>query len=229
MTRPVEKVERPSGADEPAIPPALPWHEVPLVRATPVSLAGYGQLVDDPDSVTVDIVTWPSLGWRPVDQGTGNQGGITSGHLDVWWEGEALHARNSAVDEQSLIGWSRNPGEIQAASPSASLPNRTRVLLWRAGYQPDSSRLIFPVDHRPFIVPLALPGDDITPEDFVAFFVEAGRGLQILPGVWHESALPLGEKGLFLAKQGKVHARISCQFPEEFGVFLSVPVREPRP
>src|SRR6478736_4032328 len=52
---------------QPDVPRALPWHEVPLVRATPVSLAGYGELVDDPEDFPVEIVTWPALGWRPVD------------------------------------------------------------------------------------------------------------------------------------------------------------------
>ena len=37
-------------ADEylaPYVPGELPWHEVPVVRATPASLKGYGKLVDD--------------------------------------------------------------------------------------------------------------------------------------------------------------------------------------
>ena len=30
--------------------PSLPWHEVPLIRATEESVKGYGCLVDDPDA-----------------------------------------------------------------------------------------------------------------------------------------------------------------------------------
>lgn len=63
----------------------------------------------------------------------------------------------------------------------------------------------------------------------MAFFVEAGRGLYIPPDVWHEAVFLLGEKGDFLGKQGKVHARIACQLSDEFGVFLSLPLRAPRP
>lgn len=212
----------------PDVPPALPWHEVPLVRATPVSLAGYGLLVDDPEHFDVEVVTWPALGWRPVDPGTGNQGGTVSGNFDVWWEGEVLFARNQAVNDQYLIGWSRNPGELgrPVASP-ADPPDRSRVLLWHANYHPDGGQLFYPADGGPFVVPLALPGDDVTPQDFAAFHVEPGRGLYIHPGVWHEAVLPLSAQARFHDRQGRVHARVSCLFPDEFGVFLSIPLRSP--
>lgn len=212
----------------PSVPPSLPWHEVPLVRATPISLAGYGVLVDDFEDFPVEIVTWPALGWRPVDPGTGNEGGTVSGHFDVWWEGEVLFARNEAVNDQYLIGWSRNPGELASSgSNSPSPPDRSRVLLWHANYHPDGGQLFFPADGGPFVMPLALPGDDVTPQDFAAFYVEPGRGLYIHPGVWHEAVFPLSERGRFRDRQGRVHARISCNFPEEFNVFLSIPLREP--
>jgi ureidoglycolate lyase len=215
----------------PAVPPTLPWHEIPLVQATPVSLAGYGLLVDDPEDFPVEVVTWPALGWRPVDPGTGNQAGTVSGFFDVWWEGEVLFARNQAVDDQYLLGWSRNPGELEGAGRDVPEENadRSRVLLWHANYHPDGGQLFFPVERGPFVVPLALPGDDITPADFVAFHVEAGQGLYIHPGVWHEAVFPLAKQARFFDEQGRVHARVSCNFPEEFGVFLSVPLREPRP
>jgi ureidoglycolate lyase len=221
--------ERPINYLEPEVPPALPWHELPLIRATPVSLAGYGELVDDPANFPVEIVTWPALGWRPVDPGTGNEGGTTAGNFDVWWDGEVLFGRNEAVNDQYLLGWSRNPGELSAPGRSDTPPERSRVLLWHANYHPDGGQLFSSVDGGPFIVPLSLPGDDIAPGDFVAFFVEAGRGLYIHPRVWHEAVFPLSEKSRFFTKQGKVHARISCHIAQEFGVFLSIPLREPRP
>ena len=34
---------------EAASKPSLPWHEVPLIRATDASVRGYGCLVDDPE------------------------------------------------------------------------------------------------------------------------------------------------------------------------------------
>jgi hypothetical protein len=213
----------------PSVPGQLPWHEAPLVQATPVSLAGYGQLVDDPDGFPIEIVTWPTLGWRPVDPGTGNQGGIAAGYFDVWWEGDVIFAHNEAVDDRYLLGWSRNPVDASPDRSAEVPPGRSRVLLWHANYHPDGGQLFFPDERGEFIVPLALPGDDVSPHDFVAFHVPAGCGLYIHPGVWHEAVFPLTEKARFLDRQGKVHARISCNFPEEFGVFLSIPLRSPLP
>lgn len=60
-------------------------------------------------------------------------------------------------------------------------------------------------------------------------YLKPGWGLYIHPGVWHEAVFPLSPRARFFDKQGRVHARISCHFPEEFGVFLSVPLREPMP
>ena len=45
---------------------------VPIVRATPETLVGFGNLVTDYDSEDVIRVTWPKAGWRPVAPGTGN-------------------------------------------------------------------------------------------------------------------------------------------------------------
>ena len=59
--------------------PSLPLHEVPLVEAAPDSVAGYGRLVDDPDDCEIEIVRWPAQGWRPVDDGTGDEGGTVEG------------------------------------------------------------------------------------------------------------------------------------------------------
>ncbi|MEM7118213.1 MAG: hypothetical protein AAF614_37645 [Chloroflexota bacterium] len=95
----------------PDTPASLPWHQVPLVRATPESLEGYGQLVDDYQDFELEIVTWPAQGWRPVDAGTGNEAGTTYGRFDFWWEGDVLLGKNQAVGDQYLLGWSKNPGE----------------------------------------------------------------------------------------------------------------------
>jgi hypothetical protein len=47
---------------------------VPICRATPETVAGYGRLVFDYDAEQVEKVKWPkSTGWRPVAEGTGNQ------------------------------------------------------------------------------------------------------------------------------------------------------------
>jgi hypothetical protein len=210
----------------PDIPDALPWHEVPVVRATPESLKGYGTLVDDYRNYPIEIVTWPVAGWRRCDPGTGNEGGTTRGIFDFWWEGDTLFGRNQAVAANHyLLGWSCNPGEARRAGNPG---DRSRILLWHANYHPDGGQLFFPLDGQPFLAPLALPGDDVKPEHFVAFYVDGGKGLYLHPNVWHEAVFPLAERASFYDEQGKVHARVSCNLAREFGVLLSVPLRAPR-
>ncbi len=210
--------------DLPAASEAVGIVELPLVRATPATLAGYGRLVDDPAEAEIEIVTWPATGRRPVDPGTGNQGGLAEGIFEFWWAGEVLYGRNRAVDDQYLLGWSRRP---EAASESAPRPERGRLLMWHANYHPDGGQLFFPRERVPFVVPLALPGDEVTPQAFVAFYCDGTQGLYIHPGVWHEGVFSLAERSSFDDKQGKVHARVSVDFVAEFGVLLSVPLRAP--
>ena len=101
------------------------------------------------------------------------------------------------------------------------------MLLWHANYHPDGGQMFFPLDNRPFYVPLALPSDDVTPDKFVCFSFDGQLGLYIHPNVWHEAVFPVAERASFYDEQGKVHARISCNIAKEFGVFLDVPLRAP--
>ena len=194
------------------------------MRATDENLAGYGSLVARPEECDLEIVTWPAEGWRPIDPGTGDEGGTTSGTFEFWWEGDVLYGKNQAVGDQYLLGWAKDPAEAQSAAP---FPERERVLLWHANYHPDGGQLFFPLDGVAFVAPLALPGDDVAPEDFVGFYVDGGRGLYIHPNVWHEGVFPLAERARFYDEQGKVHARVSCNIAKEFGVLLAVPLRVP--
>ena len=72
------------------------------------------------------------------------------------------------------------------------------------------------------MVALALPGDDITPADVVAFRFDGTRGLYIHPDIWHEGVFPLAPRQRFLDRQGRVHARLGVEFPDEFGCRLLV-------
>ena len=96
--------------------------------------------------------------------------------------------------------------------------------MWHANYHPDGGQLFFPLSPAPFVVPLALPGDDVTPEDFVCFRFDGTKGLYIHPNIWHEGAFACAGQQRFLDRQGRVHARVSVDFPREFGVLLEVPV-----
>jgi len=200
-------------------------HETALVTATPASLAGYGCLVDDPRTFPIEIVRWPAQGWRPIDANSGDQGGVVEGLFEFCWKGEILYARNNAVGDSYLFGWSNWPEE---AATSASGRMRERALIWRANYHPDGGQLFYPLNGDGFVVPLALPGDDVTPDRFVTFFCNGQCGLYLHPNVWHGAVVPLEDEAQFLDRQGRVHARVSVNFVEEFGCYLGAPLPRPR-
>ncbi len=156
-----------------------------------------------------------------VAPGTGDEGGTTEGIFHFNWKGDVLRGKNEAVEDAYVLGWSCDP---QSASESQQTCPRERVLLWHSNYHPDGGQLFFPLDPGPFVVPLALPGDDVKPEDFKAFWFEGREGLYIHPSIWHEGVFPVNDKQRFFDKQGKVHARISVDFGKEFGCYLSVPL-----
>ena len=208
----------------PDVPGELPWHDVPLVIATDESVEGYGCLVANMDDFAIEIVQWPAQGWRPVDAGTGDEGGVVEGVFHSEWRGEVLHGRNDAVDGQYILGWSQNPGQ---ADPDANADEPPRVLLWHLNYHPDGGQLFYPMDGQPFVVPVAMPGDDLSLHDIVAFWCDGSRGLYIHPGIWHEGVFPSTRAQSFRDRQGRVHARVSCNVAQEFGVFLNVPLRPP--
>ncbi len=196
-------------------------HSLRLVRATADTLAGYGLLVDAPEECAIEIVRWPAQGWRPVDPGTGDQGGTVEGVFEFEWCGTTLHGRNNAVNDEYVLGWSELPNAPRAAGDA---PNREQVYLHHANYHPDGGQLFFPLDRAPFVAPLAAPGDDAGPEDFVTFWFDGSQGLYIHPGVWHEAVFPVSDRQRFYDKQGKVHARVSIDFPKEFGCYLAAPL-----
>jgi ureidoglycolate lyase len=196
-------------------------HETPLVAATDESLAGYGCLVDEPTAFPIEIVRWPAQGWRPIDKNTGDQGGITEGLFEFWWERGTLYARNNAVGDSYLFGWSDWPEDL-ASRPPRDL--RQRALIWRANYHPDGGQLFYPLHGERFIVPLALPGDDVAPEKFVTFWCDGSRGLYIHPNIWHGAVVPFDDHAQFLDRQSRVHARVSVDFAKEFGCYLAAPL-----
>ena len=204
--------------------PSLDLVDVPLIEATADSVKDYGYLVDDPDTCEIEIVTWPAQGWRPVDQETGNQGGTVEGVFRGEWRGDVLMGSNDAVGGHYVLGWSTDP---QYASVETQTVGRDQVLLWHFNYHPDGGQLFFPLEKKPFVVPVALAGDDLSPDKVIAFWCDGSQGFYIHPGIWHEGIFPVEDEQNFLDRQGRVHARISCDIGEEFGVYLSVPLKRP--
>ena len=204
----------------PNLPPQLRRVAMPVVDATAATLEGYGRLVDDPDDCAIEIVRWPAQGTRPVDPGTGDQGGTTEGVFVSTWRGDILYGHNEAVDGHYILAYARSP-EL-AREDHADTPRR--MLLWHANYHPDGGQLFFPLQREPFYVPLALPGDDIAPDRFVCFRFDGSRGLYIHPNVWHEGVFGLGGTQRFFDKQGAVHARVSVDFAREFGCLLEATI-----
>lgn len=93
-------------------------------------------------------------------------------------------------------------------------------------YHPDDGQLFFPLDQAPFVVPLALPGDNVKPEDFVCFWFKGNQGLYIHPNIWHEGVFALQGQQRFLDRQGAVHARVPVDFSREFECLLEVNISD---
>ncbi len=204
----------------PDLPAGLARVPMPVIDATPAALEGYGFLVDDPANCAIEIVRWPAQGSRPVDPDTGDEGGTTEGTFISEWQGDILFGRNDAVGGHYILAFAEDP---ELADPGHARDPR-RILLWHANYHPDGGQLFFPLDRKPFLVPLALPGDDVEPAKFVCFRFDGSRGLYIHPGIWHEGVFATRGTQRFFDQQGAVHARVSVDFAREFGCLLEAPI-----
>ena len=210
---------------DPSDKPALPLHDVPMIVATDESVRGYGALVEHPDDIEIEIVRWPATGWRQVDDDSGNEAGWVEGTFHGEWQGDVLFGRNDAVSGHYVLGWSTT--DPAASRTGQQTVGRERVVLWHLNYHPDGGQLFFPKDQKSFVVPVALPGDDLTPEQVIAFWCDGSRGLYIHPGIWHDGILPASDHQRFLDRKGRVHARVSCDLASEFGLYLCVPLTAP--
>ena len=193
---------------------------MPVVTATSETLQGYGCLVSDVQTCQIEIVRWPAQGTRPVDADTGDQGGTTEGIFVSEWRGDILYGRNEAVNGHYVLAYSCAP---EYARADHSVPPNL-MMLWHANYHPDGGQLFFPLDRAPFYVPLALPGDDVRPEQFVCFRFDGTQGLYIHPNIWHEGVFTLRGTQRFFDCQGAVHARVSVDFAREFGCLLQAAI-----
>ncbi len=205
----------------PGVAAGLPHFEIPLIVAMLENLAAYGTIVTDYVHHHVPITRWPHTGWRPVDPGTSDEGGYREGEFEFTWRGDVLFGENKAVNDQYILGWCTAP---ENARTDNLAPDRSRFLIWHANHHPDGGQLFYPLDNKPFVAALANTGDDMRPRDWVAFYCDGSFGICLHAGIWHEAITPLAPQARFYDKQGAVHARISADFPKEFGVLLSMPL-----
>ena len=162
-------------------------HKVPLVDATAESLAGYGRIVTAFDPADVEIVPWPVSGWRPLVSGTGDEAGVVQDVFEMKRIGGIQYAENKAVGRRYVTGWFSDPA---TASEAESDFDTSRIYTHEANYHPDGGQIFFPRNGAAFVALLAKPGDDIGPEDFVAFYFDGTCGVHIDPGVLAPARIP---------------------------------------
>ncbi len=202
---------------DPQLPSDLKRVRMPMRIGSAENLAGFGQPVfGDYESFPLEIVRWPAQGWRPVDPDSGDEGGTTEGVFSSYWKGDILYGRNEAVGGHYVLGYGTEP---ESARDDHDRPPES-ILMWHANYHPDGGQLFYPLEPKPFVVPLALPGDDVQPADFVCFWFDGSHGLYIHPNVWHEGVFTCEGQQRFFDRQGAVHARVSVNFSDEFGCLL---------
>lgn len=193
------------------------FHDVPIVRATKESLDGYGIFYadrDEYDQSPVIQVQWPRTTHRAVDVGTG-YGDVTSGPFTMTWIDGICYGRNEAVN-----------GDYKVARYHDEY-----IYTREANYHPDSGQKIFSRGLGSFILYLAKPSVDPTPNDFIAFQFENYEGVQILPNVWHQPAIPLypETKAICLDNsQGSIHACVIYDSVMESGIWLRTRCSTPK-
>jgi Ureidoglycolate lyase len=207
---------------QPNLPAGLNRIKIPIIEANSSTVKEYGLLVEDPTHFKIEISRWPAPGWRPVDTDSGDEGGTKEGIFSSEWRGEILYGSNEAVGGKYILGYSNEPEQAKAQAKR----DPDKILMWHANYHPDGGQLFFPIDNRPFLVPVALPGDDVRPEHFICFLCDGTKGLYIHPNIWHEGVFAINGKQRFLDRQGAVHARVSVDFAREFQCLLEIPLSD---
>lgn len=159
-------------------------------------------------------------GWRKARTGTDLIPGEDSGEIYYKWEG-STYVADKVIGCRNEVGYTLN--NSISANPSA--PNRNHVLVWESTYHPDCGEVFYPKNGNEFIAVLALPGDDLRLESFVAFYCDGSFGIQTHPYVWHQGMYSVKDNMTFLGKQGTLHACVSVNIVKEFGRFLCVPLK----
>jgi hypothetical protein len=205
---------------DPEIAPGLPWRDLPIVDARDPSLADLLLVAEgDPAAFDVPITPWPVTGGRPLDPGTGVEGGTTEGRFTTTWAGLRLNAVNEAVGGAYVIGLGDAPERLDDAQGPAE-----QILLWHLNHHPDGGQLFWSVDGRPFLVPVVPAGDSPDLDRAVVARSDGSFGICVRAGVWHDGVYPEAGDGAFRTRQGRVHARVSADVAREFGCLLRIPL-----
>ena len=205
--------------------------DVPLVRASAASLAGFGRPVASFASAGCDITPFPLAGWRRLVPGTGDEGGVVEDVFELARDGRAQLAVNVGLGRRYVTGWyGADPANPDDGVPEDDAALNASILTHEANYHPDGGQVFCARVGAPFILLLARPGDDVAPAHFRAFFVDPAdgfAGVHISAGVWHQPAFPAAgapPRAVLDNRQGKVHGCVGVSFLDEFGGYLRVPL-----
>ena len=153
-----------------------------------------------------------------MDEDTGDEAGTTEGVFVSRWQGDILYGQNEAVGGHYVLAYGTDPrpGARRPCTRSrpaccCGMPTTTRM----------AGSFSFRWSTQPFYVPLALPGDDITPERFVCFrFLGRSAVSTSTPTSGTKASSRRAAASVSLDKQGAVHARVSVDFAREFGCLV---------
>jgi len=184
----------------------FPRHKVPIIIANNENFKPYGNIVENYEEEKVIIVAWNTSGWRELENNTGIGGGYVEGTFTYKYDDKFLYSTNNAVSCSYITG----------------ILNGPKILTREANYHPDGGQIFFPLSNDPFILLLALPGDDIKPTDFIGFYFDGSCGCQIKPNIWHQPAYPLVKEAIFMTKQGAIHGCVCYDSVKEDNIMLEI-------
>lgn len=193
-------------------------HSVPLVALDSDTAAGLGTMISSIEEAEIEQRIWNPYGTRQVT--SGGRGDTVEGPFDIYWLGEMMFSENNAVGRKDLLGWRVDPS---LASEEKEPVDRNRLLVDEVNYHDDGGQA-FLAPGIPTVFLLAPPGDDITPDKFVAIYSDGTRGMNMHPGTWHTAPLPLVERATYDNRQGSIHATVGVWARQEWGLLLDVPL-----
>lgn len=196
--------------------------DIPLKPLTEETIKGLGTIFHTFSEAEIELVRWRTAGSRPVD--VGGYGGVVTGSFEVYWRGQIAYYRNEAVGHGQALGWAVDP---TVASKDVEMTERPFILADLVNYHDDGGQAFIGTDGGGSVYLLAPPGDNITPDDFVALYCNGRLGINLHPGVWHLGPVPLSQRGVYDNKQGGIHATVEIYAQQEFGGLFKVPLRKP--